>query len=374
MKVPTSLEAHNVDLGRPLRFRGRSLEEFQDALLGWYRSGTRPLRIRDANGPWSVLVAEVMAQQTQISRVDAAWSGFIGRFPTPRRLSEASTADVLRAWAGLGYNRRAVNLQRAARDIETDHDGRVPSAIVELEALPGVGPYTSRAVAAMAYGLPVAAVDTNVRRVVARLLGRALEGRELQAAADALVARDDPAAWAHACMDLGATVCRPSRPDCGSCPVSRWCASAGRPETMVRTGVRRLDDAPAGGGSDTRARGGSAARAAAAFSAEVDPVLAVAAKSGEADSMRKADARGGAHARRDLPPSAGLPFEQTTRWLRGRIVARLRDGDPDAWQRLPKELGSHGFERVASAVAALEREGLLERHPDGSVRLPSKAM
>jgi hypothetical protein len=100
----------------------------------------------------------------------------------------------------------------------------------------------------------------------------------------------------------------------------------------------------------------------------------VAAKSGEADAMWKADARGGAHARRDLPPSAGLPFEQTTRWLRGRIVARLRDGDPDAWQRLPKELGSHGFERVASAVAALEREGLLERHPDGSVRLPSKAM
>ena len=103
------------------------------------------------------------------------------RYPTPGALAQAPTADVLRAWAGLGYNRRALNLQRAAVAIEAEHEGRVPASIEQLEALPGVGPYTARAVAAIAFGQPLAAVDTNVRRVVERLCGRSLAPRQLQA-------------------------------------------------------------------------------------------------------------------------------------------------------------------------------------------------
>ena len=201
---------------------------FQAALLDWYRAHARPLRIRTTREPWPVLVAEVMAQQTQIARVDEAWAGFLERFPTPRALAEASPAEVLRAWAGLGYNRRAVHLQRAATIIVGEHAGAVPRGIELLEALPGVGPYTARAVAALAFGQPVAAVDTNVRRVVGRLAGRSLSVSQLQVEADRLVARHDPATWTHASMELGATLCRAVAPACEACPVSRWCASAGR--------------------------------------------------------------------------------------------------------------------------------------------------
>jgi hypothetical protein len=167
---------------------------------------------------------------------------------------------------------------------------------------------------------------------------------------------------------------------------------------MVRIGVRPLGDGRARTGLDDRAasaksaepdsdrKAGAGARdAAKSGGADTSGPAGArdAAKSGEADTRRRADAgardegqaRGDeGQARGDPGPSPKLPFEQTTRWLRGRIVARLRDGDPDAWHRLPDELGSHGFERVASAVSALERDGLLERRPDGSVRLPSKAM
>jgi A/G-specific adenine glycosylase len=293
----------------------RPRRRFQRALLAWYAASGRHLRIRTSRAPWPVLVSEVMAQQTQVARVDEAWEAFMARFPTPLALAVASPADVLRAWQGLGYYRRAILLHRTARLIVEQHAGVVPGTLAELEALPGVGPYTSRAVAALAYGQPVAAVDTNVRRVLGRLLGRELPPRELQSAADALVAREDPAAWTHATMELGATTCRSRTPDCPACPVRRWCASA---------------DAPGGGWNVGQARGGTTA------GSPVRP-----------------------------------PFEHTTRWLRGRIVARLRDLDEGAWGSPPQRLGRHGPEQVASAIAALRGEGLLEQRADGKVRLPS---
>jgi A/G-specific adenine glycosylase len=295
----------------------RQRRPFQSALLGWYRQYARPLRIRTTRDAWPVLVAEVMAQQTQIVRVDDAWVGFLERFPTPLALSEASPADVLRAWSGLGYNRRAIHLQRAASVITREHGGRVPSAVEQLESLPGVGPYTARAVAALAFGQPVAAVDTNVRRVVGRLLGRSLTAASLQAEADRLVARHDPATWTHATMELGATLCRPVAPACQACPVDRWCASAG----LVAAGRVAADPGRPG-----------VARAAT--------------------SERPA-------------------FEHTTRWLRGRIVAQLRDVEDGAWAHLPEAIGGHGSERIAEATAALQQDGLLEMRADGAVRLPS---
>ena len=306
MKVSLPSGADGPGTAQPRPLRKARLRRFRAALLEWYGPRARPLRIRTTRAPWPILVSEIMAQQTQIARVDEAWAGFMDRYPTPRVLAEAPTAEVLRAWAGLGYNRRALNLQRAAGIIADAHGGHVPSTVAELEELPGVGPYTSRAIAAIAFGQPVAAVDTNVRRVVGRVTGRTLSPSALQAEADAWVDTADPATWTHATMELGATVCLARRPGCEVCPVSRWCASAGRAE-LVRP------------------------RAA----------------------------------------STSVPFEQTTRWLRGRIIERLRTLDDGAWEHPPRSIGRHDEAAVAAAVTALEREGLLERRHDGAVRLPS---
>jgi A/G-specific adenine glycosylase len=167
-----------------------------------------------------------MLQQTQAARVAPAFRRFLRRFPSLRSLARAPRRDVIRAWAGLGYNRRAVSLAEAGRTIVLDHGGRVPRDPAILRTLPGVGPYTAAAVASMAYGEPVAALDVNVRRVVARArLG--VEPFEAgvaatDAAASAWLDRRDPGAWNQALMDLGREVCRPM-PRCGTCPIGAGC-------------------------------------------------------------------------------------------------------------------------------------------------------
>ena len=164
-----------------------------------------------------------MLQQTQAARVAPAFERFIAEFPSVRALADSSPADVLRAWGGLGYNRRALNLHRAARAIVRDHDGVVPSDPAVLTTLPGIGPYTAAAVASLGFGAPVAAVDVNVRRVVARaLLDGDADLATVGAAANAWLDPDDPAAWNQALMDLGREVCRPV-PRCAECPISRSC-------------------------------------------------------------------------------------------------------------------------------------------------------
>src|SRR4051812_42072151 len=184
--------------------------EARRALLAWYDGQGRTIAFRASRDPYAILVSEVMAQQTQISRVVPAWQAFLARFPTVADLAAAPAADVIRAWRGMGYDRRALNLRRAAERIVQRHDGRIPSGLADLEALPGIGPYTARAVAAIAFGRPVGAVDTNVRRVLGRALrlpsGPATVGRvrRLQRIADASVDPGRPADWTHALMDLGA--------------------------------------------------------------------------------------------------------------------------------------------------------------------------
>jgi A/G-specific adenine glycosylase len=181
---------------------------------------------RRTDDPYRVLVSEVMLQQTQAARVDPAFERFVRIFPTVTALAQASTGDVLRAWAGLGYNRRAISLVRAAQAIVRDHGGAVPYDVDVLERLPGVGPYTAAAVASLAFRQRVAAVDTNVRRVVARAaLGkdpREVSARSVHSAAASLVDEREPGAWNQALMDLGREVCRPV-PRCGSCPLRRGC-------------------------------------------------------------------------------------------------------------------------------------------------------
>jgi A/G-specific adenine glycosylase len=197
-------------------------------LRSWFAVHGRSLPWRDTRDPYRVLVSEVMLQQTQVTRVVPAWHAFLDRFPTVVDLAEAPTAAVVEQWRGLGYNRRAVNLQRTARAVVDRHGGRLPATLAELEALPGVGPYTARAVLVFAHEEPVAAVDVNVARVVQRAVtGERVPPRRRQEVADDLVA-DDPWVTAQALIELGAHRCAARAPACGGCPVADACAWHGR--------------------------------------------------------------------------------------------------------------------------------------------------
>jgi A/G-specific adenine glycosylase len=190
-----------------------------------------------------VLVAAVMAQQTQMSRVLPKFAEFVTAFPTVEALAEASTGDVLRAWAPLGYNMRALRLQRAAQRVLSM--GGFPRSAGELQQIDGIGPFTAAIIASFAFGEPAAAIDTNVVRVLSRLfphpplrqaqgklfgqpLPRAGEGSQsagrLRRMAQELISHRAPGRWNQALMDLGAVVCTSRAPKCGACPIARWCA------------------------------------------------------------------------------------------------------------------------------------------------------
>ena len=233
------------------------------------------------------------------------------------RAYSATPAAVLRAWRGLGYNRRAINLQRAARIVVTELGGAFPRDVAGLERLPGIGPYTARAVASIAYRIPTGAVDTNVRRVLGRVLAgdpAALGPARLQAAADRIVDPDRPDEWTHALMDIGSTLCRPVRPLCAECPVAAFCAFAGGERPSL---------------ASTRRSPGS--------------------------------------------KDASTGFQATTRWLRGRILDRLRAAPGDDWVIFDAPIGDHDTPAVARSLATLAREGLLELDDRGAnprARLP----
>ena len=196
-------------------------------LLDWYAADHRDFPWRETSDPYAVLVSEVMLQQTQASRIAERFPRFMARFPTTESLASAATADVLAAWSGLGYNRRAVALQRTAMSVARDG---WPRDVAGLARLPGVGQYTARAVASLAFETPVGVVDTNVRRWLLRRFGGPDQPRRLQALADALaVAGRGPevAAWTHATMEFGAAVCRSRDPRCDACPVAEGCPSRG---------------------------------------------------------------------------------------------------------------------------------------------------
>lgn len=195
----------------------------REALLTWGARTRRDLPWRHTRDPWAVLVSEAMLQQTQVARVVPAYRAFLARFPTPNRCAAATPGEVIGAWAGLGYNRRALHLHRAAVLVVDRHGGALPDDLAALLALPGVGPYTARAVLAFAFERDVGVVDTNVGRVLARREGRRLGPREVQEVADAAVPAGRAWAWNQALLDLGATVCRAREPACRSCPVPEGC-------------------------------------------------------------------------------------------------------------------------------------------------------
>jgi A/G-specific adenine glycosylase len=204
----------------------------QGELLTWGERVRRDLPWRRTRDPWRVLISELMLQQTQVPRVVPRFAAFCERFPTPAACAGASVGDVVTMWSGLGYNRRAVNLHGCAVAVVERHDGRLPEDLDALMALPGIGPYTARAVLAFAYEHDVGVLDTNAARVLARTTGRSLRAAEAQRAADAAVPTGEGWAWNQAMLDLGATVCRSRDPRCGDCPVRAACAwhAAGAPE------------------------------------------------------------------------------------------------------------------------------------------------
>lgn len=179
---------------------------FQRRILHWYELYRRDLPWRGDPDPYHVCVSEVMLQQTGVQRVIPKYHEFLERFPTLSSLAGASTADVLRTWQGLGYNRRALNLKRAAEVVVREHRGELPRSVEELERLPGFGRYTARAVACFAFDAPVPVVDTNVRRVLATFAGRALSVRETEQLAELLLPADRASDWNQALMDYGALV------------------------------------------------------------------------------------------------------------------------------------------------------------------------
>ena len=279
-------------------------EGLRDAILAWYDARGRSLPFRGITDPYAVLVSEVMAQQTQISRVAPAWTAFMATFPTIRDLAAATPADVLRAWRGMGYNRRALNLWRAARVVVDEHGGALPSDVAGLKMLPGIGPYTARAVAAIAFRAPVGAVDTNVRRVLGRTVGGAIDAfpaTELQRVADSAVPADRPADWTHALMDVGATFCRTARPLCAECPARTWCRFVAVGPVDGRVVARR--------------------------------------------------------------PRRASPFHSTSRWLRGRIMDRLREVEGAGWVVIDAPIGDHDRTTIARTLELLAAEGLVELDP-----------
>ena len=201
------------------------VNDFTGAVLAWGAPRLRDLPWRRTRDPWAVLVSEVMLQQTQVARVIPRWEAFLERFPTPAECAAAPLGDVLREWQGLGYPRRARNLHATAQQVTGL--GGFPRDLAGLLALPGIGPYTARAVLAFAFESDAAVVDTNIARVYARVAGERLTPKRVQAMADDACPSGDAWAWNQCLMDLGAVLCRPANPACGECPVRTMCAWAG---------------------------------------------------------------------------------------------------------------------------------------------------
>ncbi|AKE40750.1 A/G-specific adenine glycosylase [Corynebacterium kutscheri] len=204
------------------------LPELHCRLRSWYHVHARPLAWRDpATSAWGILLSEIMSQQTPVARVEPKWCEWMDRWPTPADLAHADTADLLIAWDTLGYPRRALRLQECAQMIVDKHGGVVPSDLAELLALPGIGDYTARAVAAFYYGQRVPVVDTNVRRVYKRLIQATyLQGtprRKELTEVESILPIEGAPEFSAALMELGALVCTPT-PACQLCPVSDLCA------------------------------------------------------------------------------------------------------------------------------------------------------
>ena len=203
------------------------LAVFRRRLLVWYDVHRRDLPWRKNRDPYRVWLSEIMLQQTRVAAVIGKYAQFVHVFPTIEHLADASEPSVLAAWSGLGYYRRARALYAAARKIVQERAGKFPETAEEWRELPGIGRYTSAAIASIAFGERAAVVDGNVERVTERLLGRRLPTAEVWELAERLLSPERPGDFNQAMMELGATVCVPGEPKCLACPVSSLCVTRG---------------------------------------------------------------------------------------------------------------------------------------------------
>jgi A/G-specific adenine glycosylase len=200
---------------------------FKRRLLAWYQRNKRSLPWRENRDPYRVWLSEIMLQQTRVAAVIDYYQRFLERFPTVPKLADAPETDVLAAWSGLGYYRRARMLHAAAKTVTNELDGKFPRTAVELQKLPGIGRYTSAAIASISFDQPVAVVDGNVERVIQRVTGQPLAGEPLWNLAFELLSLKRPGDSNQAMMELGALICTPKIPDCPKCPVFDFCATRG---------------------------------------------------------------------------------------------------------------------------------------------------
>ncbi|HEY4441861.1 MAG TPA: A/G-specific adenine glycosylase [Candidatus Elarobacter sp.] len=284
-------------------------------LLAWYlRSGRRHLPWRTTRDPYRIAVSETMLQQTQVERVIPLYEAFVARWPSFAALAAAEPSDVVRAWRGLGYNSRAVRLHALARAVVERHDGELPSGTEALRALPGIGAYTAAAIRAFAFEIDDAAIDVNLRRVLHRVAfgiehPRVADDRALDTLAIAAIPRGTAHDWNSAMMDLGATLCTARGPKCLVCPLRDACVAA-----------------------------------------PIDPALLAA---------------------RRPPQKKGVPFERSARFLRGRVIDRLRDvahGEALAVEALQRDLASvipaDRLCEIPAVVDALHADGIVTRIAD----------
>jgi A/G-specific adenine glycosylase len=265
-------------------------DDYVASIVSWYADHARDLPWRrPGTSPWAILVSEIMLQQTPVARVRPAHAAWMARWPTPAALASATAADAVRQWDRLGYPRRALWLHGIARALVREHGGEVPAAAEVLATLPGIGPYTAAAVATFAFGQRHAVLDTNVRRVLTRLVTGVARPPATPSAAErrlaqALLPAEDAEAarWSVAVMELGALVCTAARPSCGACPVASACAwrAAGQPPSAVRKPGQAYE------GTDRQCRG----RLLAVLRSADGPVPAAALDAAWHDSGQRARA------------------------------------------------------------------------------------
>lgn len=242
---------------------GECIDAVRRDLLAWFEANARDLPWRRTRNPYRILVSEVMLQQTQVDRVRPYYEAFLARFPDESALADAPASEVIRMWAGLGYNRRAVNLQRAVQHVVRQLDGEWPRTVDGLRALPGIGPYTAGAVACFAFEQDVGFLDTNMRRVLHRVFhgpegaGDPVPERDLVALASRAVPPGDGWRWNQALIEFGALQCTARKPACVVCPLQRECRAFPDIQGVIaqRPTRRRAQDAKPFVGSSRYYRG-----------------------------------------------------------------------------------------------------------------------
>lgn len=298
------------------------IARIQQHLIAWFEANGRDLPWRRTRDPYRVLVSEIMLQQTQVDRVKPKYAAFLEQFPSLEALAAASPGDVIRAWAGLGYNRRALNLQRTAQAVINEHSGRFPETPDALRNLPGIGPYTAGAVACFAFERDVAFMDTNIRRVIRRLFvgpddaGESSD-RELIPLAEAAVPQGKGWIWNQAIMELGALICTAARPRCQICPLRGEC------------------------------------RAYATWRAADEDVFNYTSAPKPRAARTVAESK--------------TPFTSTSRYFRGRAVDTLRQLEPGSWlaladlgPRVKPDWTGTDHEWLLTLLRGLSADGLIE--------------